>query len=104
MDLVTNSLLQTFQAEESLQDEKDSAVLFEHFANFCALANEYGEEFDVEGGHDLGHVGAVAGEMDAVLQAGGLESNFDGRTMESDRKSTRLNSSHIPLSRMPSSA
>ena len=26
------------------------------------------------------------------------------RSYESDRKSTRLNSSHIPLSRMPSSA
>ncbi len=59
MDLVTSSLLKTFQAEESLQDEKNGAVLFEHFANFCALANEYGEEFDVEdvhtgGGDDLG--------------------------------------------------
>lgn len=59
MDLVTNSLLKTFQDEESLQDEKDDPVLFEHFANFCAVANEYGEEFDVEdihtgGGDDLG--------------------------------------------------
>ena len=27
-----------------------------------------------------------------------------GQTPEQDRKSTRLNSSHIPLSRMPSSA
>ena len=27
-----------------------------------------------------------------------------GRALTSDRKSTRLNSSHIPLSRMPSSA
>ena len=26
------------------------------------------------------------------------------KSMEGDRKSTRLNSSHIPLSRMPSSA
>lgn len=59
MDLVTNSLLQTFQDEESLQDEDDISVLFEHFANYCALANEYGEEFDIEdihtgGGDDLG--------------------------------------------------
>lgn len=59
MDLVTSSLLRTFQDEESLQDEKDEAVVFEHFANFCALASEYGEEFDVEdihtgGGDDLG--------------------------------------------------
>lgn len=59
MDLVTNSLLKTFQAEESLEGESDAAVLFEHFANFCSLANEYGEEFDVQdihtgGGDDLG--------------------------------------------------
>ena len=59
MDIVTKNLLKTFQAEESLQDEQNEAVLFEHFANFCALANEYGEEFDVEdihtgGGDDLG--------------------------------------------------
>jgi len=59
MDLVTRSLLNTFQEEESLQDQKDDALLFEHFSNFCAVANEYGEEFDVEdihtgGGNDLG--------------------------------------------------
>ena len=29
---------------------------------------------------------------------------FYGNAMQGDRKSTRLNSSHIPLSRMPSSA
>ena len=32
-----------------------------------------------------------------------IEWQFDGK-LELDRKSTRLNSSHIPLSRMPSSA
>ena len=30
--------------------------------------------------------------------------SFDGRTLALDRKSTRLNSSHMPKSRMPSSA
>ena len=40
-----------------------------------------------------------AGHLDAVLQACLLE-----RQQGLDRKSTRLNSSHIPLSRMPSSA
>ncbi len=59
MDLVTKNLMKTFQQEESLQSESDEAVLFEHFANFCALASEYGDEFDVEdihtgGGDDLG--------------------------------------------------
>ena len=33
-----------------------------------------------------------------------LEPEYDGQPDEADRKSTRLNSSHIPLSRMPSSA
>ena len=59
MDLVTQSLMATFKDEESLQGESDPAIVFEHFANFCALANEYGDEFDVEdihtgGGDDLG--------------------------------------------------
>ena len=33
-----------------------------------------------------------------------LRTGYDFRTARRDRKSTRLNSSHIPLSRMPSSA
>lgn len=59
MDLVTTSLLNTFKEEESLPDSIDASTLFEHFVNFCALSNEYGEEFDLEdvhtgGGNDLG--------------------------------------------------
>jgi len=59
MDLVTQSLINTFKDEESLQSESDDATIFEHFANFCVVANEYGDEFDVEdihtgGGDDLG--------------------------------------------------
>src|ERR1051326_6817835 len=34
----------------------------------------------------------------------GIDSNRADRLFSQDRKSTRLNSSHIPLSRMPSSA
>ena len=59
----------------------------------------------------LQHVRPMAG-ADEVLRAGGawvqgVVSNKTGRFLRaeiSDRKSTRLNSSHIPLSRMPSSA
>ena len=40
--------------------------------------------------------------MDAEIQLGGSEIRNNMR--DQDRKSTRLNSSHIPLSRMPSSA
>ena len=48
---------------------------------------------------------ALAGARSALVlasAAGGLSGPVDGVT--GDRKSTRLNSSHIPLSRMPSSA
>jgi hypothetical protein len=59
MDLVTKSLLASFKVEESLPANIDESVLFEHFVNFCAVSNEYSEEFDVEdvhtgGGDDLG--------------------------------------------------
>lgn len=59
MDLVTESLMNTFQLEESLPTKMPEAELFEHFVNFCVVSNEYGEEFDVEeihtgGGDDLG--------------------------------------------------
>jgi hypothetical protein len=51
--------MNTFQAEECLSAKISEADLFEHFVNFCAVSNEYGEEFDVEeihtgGGDDLG--------------------------------------------------
>jgi len=38
------------------------------------------------------------------ISSNGLLVNFRGSTSEVDRKSTRLNSSHMPVSRMPSSA
>lgn len=59
MDLVTQSLLSSFRNEESLPDNLDESILFEHFVNYCAIANDYGDEFDVEdihtgSGDDLG--------------------------------------------------
>ena len=43
--------------------------------------------------------------VDIVLNPLGIVSRLNiGQVLETDRKSTRLNSSHIPLSRMPSSA
>src|ERR1051326_3162974 len=49
---------------------------------------------------------AFAGEREhaADLAARANSPEFDAVRKEIDRKSTRLNSSHIPLSRMPSSA
>lgn len=59
MDLVTQNLLTSFRGEESLPDDLEESTLFEHFVNYCAVSNEYGDEFDVEdihtgGGDDLG--------------------------------------------------
>jgi hypothetical protein len=59
MDLVTQNLMASFKAEESLPVSTEDALLLEHFVNFCAVSKEYGEEFDVEdlhtgGGDDLG--------------------------------------------------
>jgi hypothetical protein len=76
MDLVTQSLLASFTNEESLPADLDEAVLFEHFVNFVAVSNEYGDEFDVEdlhtgGGEDLGIDGL------AVLVNGNLVSDKD---------------------------
>ena len=47
---------------------------------------------------------ALAGNVGASLAAKVAERDHDWYVIEIDRKSTRLNSSHIPLSRMPSSA
>ena len=43
-------------------------------------------------------------EIVSALQMIPYPMTFCGDTVQTDRKSTRLNSSHIPLSRMPSSA
>ena len=58
MDLVTKNLVSSFKSEESLADDIDEPTLFEHFANYCVVSNEYGEEFVVDdvhtgGGNDL---------------------------------------------------
>ena len=39
-----------------------------------------------------------------ILKVGKYHAIFSSAKQKGDRKSTRLNSSHIPLSRMPSSA
>ena len=55
-------------------------------------------------------LGSTADDIAAELQAKTAEQLFailgelKGGALKIDRKSTRLNSSHIPLSRMPSSA
>ena len=59
---------------------------------------------------DAGHEAYIVGGAVRDLLLGLRPKDFDVATsatpeqVKSDRKSTRLNSSHIPLSRMPSSA
>jgi hypothetical protein len=59
MDIVTKNLIKTFREEESLLENIEESVLFEHFANFCVVSKEYSEEFTIEDihvgeGNDLG--------------------------------------------------
>ena len=51
------------------------------------------------------YVGFYASLADAQAKAAAdQEQHYSVEKIDADRKSTRLNSSHIPLSRMPSSA
>ena len=60
---------------------------------------EHGPEFPAA--DVAGQLEFVLGRIDACLTAVGTDRT---NILSLDRKSTRLNSSHIPLSRMPSSA
>ena len=60
------------------------------------------EGMKVEEGQILAHLDATNTEASLKLAEAQLDSARRG--LGEDRKSTRLNSSHIPLSRMPSSA
>ena len=52
--------------------------------------------------HLLAEVGELTEQLGEAKEA--LEKKSEEEPAATDRKSTRLNSSHIPLSRMPSSA
>jgi hypothetical protein len=54
MDLVTKNILTSFKNEESFPPETNEPTLFEHFANYCVISQDYGEEFDVDGIHTGG--------------------------------------------------
>ena len=84
---------------------ENTALSFRQIADYCNL-----HELEVKGIAD-GDVAAGIKGMDPVT--GGqltreeiekAEKDPEHRLRILDRKSTRLNSSHIPLSRMPSSA
>ena len=53
---------------------------------------------------DLGLLPALRGAIEEFQTRTGITVAFSSKLPEADRKSTRLNSSHVALSRMPSSA
>ena len=67
-----------------------------------ALTQKLGQNFVVENRPGAG--GAIGAQLVASSPPDGYRLLFGTTAQTSDRKSTRLNSSHIPLSRMPSSA
>ena len=74
MDLVTKNLVSSFKDEESLPSGTDDATVFEHFANFCVVSQDYGEEFDVDDVHTA-KTGRERNTGGAVL-AGGIDRKY----------------------------
>ena len=69
----------------------------------CKAPKEKFKQMDEEASFATVHeVGVAQGVSEDILKD--LRANFEGECSEVDRKSTRLNSSHFLLSRMPSSA
>lgn len=60
MDRITKSYVGAFQFEQSLAADVEESTLFELFADYCVVTDEYDEEFDVDadvhvgGENDLG--------------------------------------------------
>ena len=83
--------------EEALQRANDTEFgLASYF-----YTRDFARLFKIAEGLEYGIVGANTGLISTeVAPFGGIKESGTGR----DRKGTRLNSSHIPLSRMPSSA
>ena len=75
----------------------------EHY-NFAIQAKEFGDCFKYENGKQIEVSCSQSMQDRAAFFALVLATIGAGIFFLIDRKSTRLNSSHIPLSRMPSSA
>ena len=96
----------TIRAGDGLCDEKAVSILVEEGPARITELIEWGAEFD-RTGTKLDFTLEAAHSRKRILHAQG---DSTGKEIEKvlinkvDRKSTRLNSSHIPLSRMPSSA
>ncbi|MEA5536694.1 AIPR family protein [Crocosphaera sp. XPORK-15E] len=75
MDRITEALLKTFKDEQSLEQNIDESVLFEHFANYCIVSKEYNDSFSLDDIH-------VGGGQDqsidgiAIIANGNLISSY----------------------------
>lgn len=75
MDRITTSHVEAFRAEQALP-KNEEATTFEHFVNFCIIADLHDEEFDIHdvhtgGGADLGIDGL------AIIVNGALVTTID---------------------------
>src|SRR5450759_2737840 len=73
MDRITASILDGFKAERSLESLPRSE-LFESFAGYCVLSNEYDDEFDPEE-YRLGSGGDLGIDIAAIIVNGELVSD-----------------------------
>lgn len=49
MDRITEALVDSFKINQSLNNMRDTTLLFEYFSNFCVVNNVYGtDDFDIE--------------------------------------------------------
>ena len=83
--------------------KKKTLVIVESPAKAKKIGSFLGSDYVVEA--SLGHIRDLP-QRAADIPADVKKEKWakEGVNVEKDRKSTRLNSSHIPLSRMPSSA
>ena len=91
--------------EEGKETEMKSE--FTKLKNYCkdviASKGELKVNYGFTEGKDFGRLQSKSSSVQRIFN-GFRGLLCDGLTYDLDRKSTRLNSSHIPLSRMPSSA
>ena len=71
---------------------------------FAASEKEWQEAWNDAYARGKLEVSVTFGRVDILTDEYAIEVDHVHKFHEGDRKSTRLNSSHIPLSRMPSSA
>ena len=95
-------------ADMALADwgRKEIKIAETEMPGLMAIREEFAKAQPLKGARITGslHMTIQTAVLVETLQALGAKVRWASCNIFSDRKSTRLNSSHIPLSRMPSSA